>query len=81
MTIVTIKSLQWQVVKGAKISINKAWEPNLAAAFCGQPHKQASAQGHNDNSYNIAKAVAGGQIKLPSLSIFPYCAKHKRNKT
>ena len=28
----------------------KAWEPNSAATFCGQPHKQASAQGHNNNS-------------------------------
>ena len=32
----------------------KAWEPNSATAFCSQPHKQASAQGHNNNSNNKA---------------------------
>ena len=35
---------------------NKAWEPNSAATFCGHPHKQASAQGHNNNSDKINKA-------------------------
>ena len=30
----------------------KAWEPNSASTFCSQPHKQASAQGHNNNSNN-----------------------------
>ena len=32
----------------------KAWEPNSAATFCGQPHKQASAQGHNNIRNNKA---------------------------
>ena len=32
----------------------KAWEANLAATVCGQPHKQASAQGLNNNSNNKA---------------------------
>ena len=33
---------------------SKAWEPNSAATFCGQPHKQVSAQGYNNNSNNKA---------------------------
>ena len=33
---------------------HKAWGPNLVATFGGQPHKQASAQGHNNNSNNKA---------------------------
>ena len=32
----------------------QAWEPNSATTFCGQSQKQASAQGHNDNSNNKA---------------------------
>ena len=30
----------------------EALKPNSAATFCGQLHKQASAQGHNNNSNN-----------------------------
>ena len=33
---------------------NKAWQPNSAKTFYGQPHKQASVQGHNNNSNNKA---------------------------
>ena len=35
-------------------SMTKVWEPNSAAAFCGRPHKQASAQGQNNNRSNKA---------------------------
>ena len=31
---------------------NKAWEPNLVATLCSQPHKQTSAEGNNNNNNN-----------------------------
>ena len=39
-----IRSFVLEITKAAK-----AWEPNSAATFCGQLHKQTSAQGHNNN--------------------------------
>ena len=41
-------------------NVHTAWELNSAATFCSQPHKQASAHGHNDNNNDKAQAVAAG---------------------
>ena len=40
----TLSALSAMIRKG------KAWESNSAATFCSQPHKQASAQGYDNNS-------------------------------
>ena len=47
--------------------VNKAWEPNSAVGLCSQPHKHASAQGHNNKSNNKAFKlwpVAGCEAKV-----------------
>ena len=47
---------------------SKAWDPKSAATFCGQPHKEASAQGHNNNSNNEASKVVAGRGYYVGLS-------------
>ena len=53
------KSLQFTVFYFFIFDLLQAWEPNSVASFCGQPRKQATAQGHNNNSNNKAGALAG----------------------